>query len=39
METGSSWVKVSLIVGLLMTAAVGFALWLIQASDYRGAYL
>lgn len=36
METHSNWLKVSLIVGLLFTAAVGFAFWLLQASDAEG---
>lgn len=36
METHSNWLKVSLIVGLLLTAAVGFAFWLLQASDAEG---
>lgn len=36
METHSNWLKVSLIVGLLMITAIGFALWLLQASDAEG---
>jgi phospholipid/cholesterol/gamma-HCH transport system substrate-binding protein len=36
METSSNWLKVSLIVGLLLVSVVGFALWLLQASDTRG---
>jgi ABC-type transporter Mla subunit MlaD len=36
METHSNWLKVSLIVGLLMVTAIGFALWLLQASDAKG---
>jgi ABC-type transporter Mla subunit MlaD len=36
METHSNWLKVSLIVGLLLTAAVGLAFWMLQASDAEG---
>jgi ABC-type transporter Mla subunit MlaD len=36
METHSNWLKVSLIVGLLTITAIGFALWLLKASDAKG---
>ncbi|MES2337679.1 MAG: MlaD family protein [Pseudomonadota bacterium] len=36
METHSNWLKVSMVVGLLLTALIGFAFWIIQASDAEG---
>lgn len=36
METRSNWLMVSLVVGLLIAAAVGFAHWLGQARDAEG---
>jgi phospholipid/cholesterol/gamma-HCH transport system substrate-binding protein len=37
METRSNWLKVSLVVGLLITAVIGFTLWLIQSREADGA--
>ena len=36
METRSNWLMVSLVVGLLISAAIGFAAWLTQARDAEG---
>ena len=37
METRSNWLKVSLVVGLLIAAVIGFTLWLIQSREADGA--
>ena len=36
METRSNWLMVSLIVGVLIAATIGFALWLLEARDGEG---
>lgn len=36
METRSNWMMVALVVGLLITGGIGFAIWLMQARDGDG---
>lgn len=38
METRSNWLMVSLIVGVLIAATIGFALWLLEARTARGPF-